>query len=200
MSIRTYISRAVESGSLREPFRAAAALNALREYGLDYSRQSVAWVLARHRVGNPFGEPEFFERVSRGLYRTAEGASSETIVANVPAMPAVTERPQHRNGVAPDRSLSPSAAAATHRFRRSIHLRVPRIRREEKARVDLDLRRPQGGRQHDARRRRGERAAGVRVLLQRRQRRVLQQRVRDPGPRSRLLSRVRSRSASSSPC
>jgi len=59
------IVRAFKSGNLREPFRAADVGKACPGFAED----TYGTFLPKHRVGNPGGNSELFERVSRGRYK-----------------------------------------------------------------------------------------------------------------------------------
>jgi len=59
------IRRAVSSGKLREPFRAADVKQAC----LGYRDGTYSGTLARHRKGNPGDNFVYFKRVAPGSYR-----------------------------------------------------------------------------------------------------------------------------------
>lgn len=59
------IVKAVDSGSLSEPFRAADVKAACP----GFADGTYSTFLPKHRKGNPKAKPELFERVARGLYR-----------------------------------------------------------------------------------------------------------------------------------
>lgn len=59
------IVRAFKSGNLNEPFRAGD----LRKACPGFAEGTCGTFLPKHRVGNPGGDSELFERVSRGRYK-----------------------------------------------------------------------------------------------------------------------------------
>ena len=59
------IVTAVKSGELKEPFRS----NDFREACPGFANGTYNTFLAKHRVENPSGTSELFERVSRGQYK-----------------------------------------------------------------------------------------------------------------------------------
>ena len=59
----------VRAGQLREPFNAASVKRACP----NWEDSTYPAFLPKHRVGNPGGNTELFERVGRGRYRTLGG-------------------------------------------------------------------------------------------------------------------------------
>ena len=65
MSFIDDIREAVNNGNLREPFRAKDVKEAVK----GYAEGTYPTYLPKHRKGNPSGNKEYFEQLSRGLYR-----------------------------------------------------------------------------------------------------------------------------------